>query len=180
MLSPVLANPSMNNIKKQIMCVIASGIKLLIIEPKNSEIAKIELHITFIAVTEENGIFTLFAPYAKLATNASIDKAVTIIIDSKAVKSTPFKKISSFHINSNKVPAKSTGYDKIFLFFKADITQYFIFYLLRPVHTKNLTVKLPSIWLKKQLLNFQILYMLHIIFFKIKLKFHLKIHVNKL
>lgn len=52
----------MNNIRKQIKCVKDCGIKLLITEPKNSETAKIELHITLIAVTEENGIFTLFAP----------------------------------------------------------------------------------------------------------------------
>ena len=75
--------PSTKRIRKQIICVIDSGKKFFTIVPKNKETAKIELHTTFIIVTEINGILTLFVPYAKLAIKASVDKAVTIIMDSK-------------------------------------------------------------------------------------------------
>ncbi len=86
-LSANLYIPKKNNMRKQIMWVKDSGTKFLIIVPKNRDIAKIELQITFIIVTDKKGIFTLLVPYAKLATKASMESAVTIIIDSNIHKS---------------------------------------------------------------------------------------------
>lgn len=68
--------PNIVKIIKHIILISFSGKYGLSIDPKNNDIANITVQTILIIITDENGIFILFVPYEKLATNASVDKAI--------------------------------------------------------------------------------------------------------
>ena len=59
------------------LVVKVDGINLLIIPPANNAIAKIVEQTTLIIIADLKGILILLVPQAKLATKASMDRALT-------------------------------------------------------------------------------------------------------
>ena len=83
-LSNIFINPKHIRIVKQSILVTSSCIYPRKIVPTSKDTPRIQLHIRFIVITDENGILILLLPYAKLATNESVDSTSTIRSASKA------------------------------------------------------------------------------------------------